>query len=164
MEKEMDEFLEKLKNAGMEINEEMAKIIQEERARIPEAASETLLPWKQKNQPIICRRSKAPVTRTLFFLSLLTIATASGFAGYLIGVNLCWRSIFNKEHIVYLLLGYGLKHFVKGRGEAKTVAEHGSIIRFNRQRFIDEQEKYDKEFAQIEEAARYAVSESHCLT
>jgi len=38
MEKEMDEFLEKLKNAGMEINEEMAKIIQEERARIPEAA------------------------------------------------------------------------------------------------------------------------------
>jgi len=77
--------------------------------------TETLLPWKQKNQPIICRRSKAPVTRTLFFLSLLTIATASGFAGYLIGVNLCWRSIFNKEHIVYLLLGYGLKHFVKGR-------------------------------------------------
>lgn len=50
-----------------------------------------------------------------FFLSLLTIATASGFAGYLIGVNLCWRSIFNKEDIVYLLLGYGLKHFVKGR-------------------------------------------------
>jgi hypothetical protein len=30
MEKEVDQFLEKLKNAGMEINEEMARIIEEE--------------------------------------------------------------------------------------------------------------------------------------
>jgi hypothetical protein len=38
MEKEVDQFLEKLKNAGMEINEEMARIIEEERAWIPQAA------------------------------------------------------------------------------------------------------------------------------
>jgi hypothetical protein len=38
MEKEVDQFLDKLKNAGMEINEEMARIIEEERTRIPQAA------------------------------------------------------------------------------------------------------------------------------
>ena len=42
MEKEVDQFLAKLKNAGMEINEEIAKIIEEERARIPQAARYSL--------------------------------------------------------------------------------------------------------------------------
>lgn len=57
------------------------------------------------------RRSKAPVTTTAFCLSLLTIAIASGFAGYCF----CFRQIFNKEDLGYLVLGYMLKYFVEGR-------------------------------------------------
>jgi hypothetical protein len=38
MEMEVDQFVEKLKNAGMEINEKTARIIEEDRARIPQAA------------------------------------------------------------------------------------------------------------------------------
>jgi hypothetical protein len=37
------------------------------------------------------RRSKAPVTATVFYLSLLTFGIASGFAGSCLGIKFCMR-------------------------------------------------------------------------
>ncbi|RCV30306.1 hypothetical protein SETIT_6G083900v2 [Setaria italica] len=113
----VDHLLAKLKNVGMEIDEEMARIIDEEIAGIKaEAMSEReAMDEARRNKNTRWRRLIVPATTTIFGLSLLTIAFASGFSGFCFGLKF-YDMVLKKELGVYLNLAWGMKHFAERRG------------------------------------------------
>ncbi|CAL5008890.1 unnamed protein product [Urochloa decumbens] len=115
--KGVEDLLAKLKNAGMEIDEEMARIIDEGVARIKaQAMSEReAMDKARRNKNNRWRCLSVPATTTVFGLSLLTIAFASGFIGVCLAVK-CFDEILKKDLRCYNIYARLLENLVKEPG------------------------------------------------